>query len=192
MKVVPLEPVSWGMEKQHCSVEPDSLSTEAVGFFLQQGMVSIPAIASMPAIWQICSSWSRVVPAITLLPISSARIKDENRFSIAVNLNQDLPGQRLLLNYKSRAYWSRNIYEVWPGCMCPSTHRLAFRALVFCLSATLVPQGKALIVSRFVVHPVDSAASVCGYFRKRTEPARPVSDTPRTVQGLVGGTKLAV
>ena len=50
-------------------------------------MVSMPGIPSMPAIWQTCSSWSRVVTAITLPPITSARIKDENRFSIALKLS---------------------------------------------------------------------------------------------------------
>jgi hypothetical protein len=72
------------MEIQHCSLEPDSLSTDALGFFLQHGMVSIPAIASMPAIWQICSSRRRAVAAITLPPSISARIRDENRFSMAI------------------------------------------------------------------------------------------------------------
>jgi hypothetical protein len=32
----------------------------------------------------------------------------------------------------------------------------------------------------------------CAYFRKRTEPAMPVLNTPRTVQGYVEGTKLAL
>jgi hypothetical protein len=71
------------MVKQHCSGEPDSLETDCVSCFLQQGMVSMPGIISMPAIWQRCSSWSRPVPASTLPPITSARIRDENRFSIA-------------------------------------------------------------------------------------------------------------
>ena len=62
---------------------------DAVGICMS-GIISMPGsitsttgIISIPAILQTCSLLGRTVPANTLLPITSARIRDENRFSIA-------------------------------------------------------------------------------------------------------------
>src|SRR4030095_2569548 len=86
LNVAAREPVSCGRVRQHCSEELDSLKTTRFSSPLQHGMVSMHAI-SMPAVSQTCSFWSRAVPASTLPPNISTKIRDENRFSIANRLS---------------------------------------------------------------------------------------------------------